>query len=178
MGLSRQEYWSGWVAIPSSGGPPDPGMEPGLQPAARVSPCANTQARTLPLSPAPPSLGVCPASLGLSLGPSLLSWKEKGCGPERAPGGDWRGRPAVRLVCVCCLGSPKDASCPQSPGLLVGLKRGHSWRWGGRWSCRDVLSVRETLVGALLVILGVSWALTGAEVMPLVPAPAHTHLGE
>ena len=60
----------------------------------------------------------------------------------------------MRLVCACCLGSPKDASCPQSPGLLVGQKRGHRGRWWGRWSCRGVLSVRETLGGAVSDIGG------------------------
>ena len=61
----------------------------------------------------------------------------------------------MRPVCACCLGSTKDTSCPsQSPGVLVGHRRGHSW-WGwGEWSYRDVLSVLETLVGAVSDIGG------------------------
>lgn len=54
------------------------------------------------------------------------------------------------------------------------ISRATVGRGGGGWSYRDVLSMLETLVGALLVISAVSWA----EVMTLVPAPAHAHPGE
>lgn len=75
-------------------------------------------------------------------------------------------------------GQHRDTSCSQSLGVLVGHMQGHSWqRWGRGWLCRGVLSVQETLVGALLATLVVSWAVTGAEVMTLAPAPA-SHPGE
>ncbi|ELR50988.1 hypothetical protein M91_11147, partial [Bos mutus] len=37
MGFSRQEYWSG-LPFPSPGDLPDPGIEPGIEPASLMSP--------------------------------------------------------------------------------------------------------------------------------------------